>query len=165
MRKRLSQQTMHSTPVPVQVEMSIRKDSEPTEPGHQPRPTPNCGTPPHARPVHIEHNAHLLRSEFRRPMIVAIVKPGASRLHGPLALQPLHPHWRETTARGTGQSASASAELEPGGATQEPEDCATGLHTRVYVRLNDLNLQEREQHAAEKLAEKLRVAALARSQG
>jgi hypothetical protein len=41
--------------------------------------------------------------------------------------------------------------LEPGGATQEPEDCATGLHTRVYVRLNDLNLQEREQHAAEKL--------------
>ena len=52
-------------------------------------------------------------------------------------------------ARGSkGQSASASAELEPGGATQEPEDCATGLHTRVYVRLNDLNLQEREQHAA-----------------
>ena len=100
-------------------------------------------------------------------MIVAIVKPGASRLRGPLALQPLHPHWRETTARGVAQaqSASASAELEPGGATQEPEDCATGLHTRVYVRLNDLNLQEREQHAAEKLAEKLRVAALARSQG
>jgi hypothetical protein len=98
-------------------------------------------------------------------MIVAIVKPGASRLHGPLALQPLHPHWRETTARGTGQSARASAELEPGGATQEPEDCATGLHTRVYVRLNVLNLQECEQHAAEKLAEKLRVAALARSQG
>ena len=103
MRKRLSQQTMHSTPVPVQVEMSIRKDSEPTEPGHQPRPTPNCGTPPHARPVHIEQNAHLLRTEFRRPMTVAIVKPGASRLHGPLALQPLHPHWRETTARGVAQ--------------------------------------------------------------
>jgi hypothetical protein len=105
-RKRLSQQTMHSTPVPVQVEMSTRKDSEPTEPGHQPRPTPNCGTPPHARvarPVHIEHNAHLLRSEFRRPMIVAIVKPGASRLRGPLALQPLHPHWRETTARRVAQ--------------------------------------------------------------
>ncbi len=99
MRKRLSQHTMHSAPVPVQVEMSIRKESEPTEPGHQPRPTPNRGTP-HARPVHIEHNAHLLSSEFRRPMIVAIVKPGALRLHGPLALQPLHPHWRETTARG-----------------------------------------------------------------
>jgi hypothetical protein len=38
--------------------------------------------------VHIEQNAHVLRTEFRRPMIVAIVKPGASRLHGPLALQP-----------------------------------------------------------------------------
>jgi hypothetical protein len=46
--------------------------------------------------------------------------------------------------------------LEPRGATQEPDECATGLHARVCVRLNDLNSQEREQHAAEKLAKKLR---------
>ncbi len=39
------------------VEMSIRKESEPTEPGHQPQPTPNRGTP-RALPVHIGHNAH-----------------------------------------------------------------------------------------------------------
>jgi hypothetical protein len=41
-----------------QVEMRVRKESEPTGPGHQPRPTPNRGTP-RALPVHIEHNAHL----------------------------------------------------------------------------------------------------------
>jgi hypothetical protein len=34
----------------LQVEMSVRKESEPTEPGHQPQPTPNRGTP-HALPV------------------------------------------------------------------------------------------------------------------
>ena len=49
-------------------------------------------------------SAHLLRSEFRRPMIVAIVKPGASRLRGPLALQPLHPHWGVPTTRGVAQA-------------------------------------------------------------
>ena len=35
-------------------------------------------------------------------------------------------------------------------------ECATGLHTRAYVHLNDLNPQEREQHAAEKRAKKAR---------
>jgi hypothetical protein len=37
-----------------QVDMSVQKESEPTEPGYQPRPTPNRGTP-RALPVHIEH--------------------------------------------------------------------------------------------------------------
>jgi hypothetical protein len=45
-------------PVLREVEMRVRKESEPTEPGHQPRPTPNRGTP-RALPVHIDHNAHL----------------------------------------------------------------------------------------------------------
>ena len=140
-----------------QVEMSVRKESEPMEPGRQPRPTPNRGTPC-ALPVHIEHNVHrevnFANSEndggdcdtgrFASPRSSSAAAT-ASPLEG------------NNHARGsTGQGASAFAESEPGGTPQEPEECATGSNTRAYVRLKELNPQELEQHAAEKRAKKAR---------
>ena len=87
----------------------------------------------------------------------------APRLHGPLALQPLHPHWGVPITHGVAQGRVLAHPLSwspAGGATQEPDECAhecaTGRHVRAYVRLNDLNPQEREQHAADKLAKKAR---------
>ena len=143
-------------PVLREVEMRVRKESEPTEPGHQPRPTPNRGTP-RALPVHIDHNAHLEVNfadaegggdcddgRFASPR-----SSGAAATASPLG-GTNHPRGS------TGQGASASAELEPGGAAQDPGECATGRQVRGYVRLNDLNPQEREQHAAEKHAKKVR---------
>ena len=139
-----------------QVEMRIRKESEPTEPGHQPRPTPNRGTP-RALPVHIEHNAHLAVNFADAEGGGDCDIGSAASPRSSSAAATASPLGGTNHTRGsTGQDASASAELEPGGATQEPDECATGMHTRAYVRNNDLNPQEREQHAADKLAKKLR---------
>ena len=112
---------------------------------------------PRALPVHIDHNAHLEVNfadaegggdcddgRFASPR-----SSGAAATASPLG-GTNHPRGS------TGQGASASAELEPGGAAQEPGECAMGRQVRGYVRLNDLNPQEREQHAAEKHAKKIR---------
>ena len=142
-----------------QVGMSVRKESEPTEPGHQPRPTPNRGTPC-ALPVHVEHNAHLevnfadaeggggdydigSSASPRSSSAAATASPLGGTNHTPRV--------------STGQGASASAELERGGATQEPEVCATGRHVRGYVSQIEVSPQEREKHEAEILAKNLKL--------
>ena len=68
----------------------------------------------------------------------------APRLHGPLALQPLHPHWGVPTTRRA---------LAQGRVLVHP---LSWSRVRGYVRLNDLSPEEREQHAADKLAKKAR---------